>query len=62
MDIALLTKFLSPFLPFLMKLGEKASEKAAEKFGEDAWNKAKAIWAKLQFEVEAKADVRTVGT
>ncbi|MBD2078309.1 hypothetical protein H6F86_31365 [Phormidium sp. FACHB-592] len=55
MNIALLTAFLAPFLPFLLKLGEKASEKAAEKFGEDAWSKAKAIWAKLHPKVEAKA-------
>jgi len=58
MDIALLTAFLAPFLPALMKLGEKASEKVAEKFGEDAWNKAKALWSKLQPEVEAKSDVK----
>ena len=58
MDIALLTAFLAPFLPALMKLGEKASEKVAEKFGEDAWNKAKALWSKLQPEVDAKSDVK----
>lgn len=58
MDIALLTAFLAPFLPALMKLGEKASEKVAEKFGEDAWNKAKALWSKLQPEVETKSDVK----
>jgi uncharacterized protein YqcC (DUF446 family) len=54
MDIAVLTRFLAPFLPYLLKLGEKASEKVAEKFGEDAWDKAKAIWSKLQPKVEAK--------
>lgn len=58
MDIAILTAFLVPFLPFLMKLGQKASEKVAEKFGEDAWNKAKAVWAKLHPEVEAKEDMK----
>lgn len=58
MDIALLTAFLAPFLPALMKLGEKASEKVVEKFGEDAWNKAKALWSKLQPEVAAKSDVK----
>lgn len=58
MDIALLTAFLAPFLSALMKLGEKASEKVAEKFGEAAWNKAKALWSKLQPEVEAKSDVK----
>jgi hypothetical protein len=58
MDIAVLTAFLSPFLPFLIKLGEKAAETAAEKFGDDAWSKAKAIWSKLQPKVEAKEDAK----
>lgn len=54
MDIALLVSFLTPCLPFLVKLGDKAAEKAGEKLGEDTWGKAKAIWAKLQPKVEAK--------
>jgi len=54
MDIASLTAFLAPFLPFLVKLGEKVTESIAEQFGADAWAKAKAIWAKLQPQVEAK--------
>ncbi len=58
MDVASLTVFLSPFLPFFMKLGGKASEKVAEKFGEDAWNKAKAIWSKLHPAVETKKDLK----
>ncbi|MGI0484341.1 hypothetical protein ACN4EK_02825 [Pantanalinema rosaneae CENA516] len=58
MDVALLTAFLAPFLPFLMKLGSKASEKVAEKFGEDAWNKAKAVWSKLHPEIETKEDLK----
>ncbi|MDX2242163.1 MAG: CHAT domain-containing protein [Leptolyngbyaceae cyanobacterium bins.302] len=59
MEIAVLTAFLAPFLPFLLRAGEKASEKAGEKFGEDAWNKAKAVWAKLHPKVEAKEDLKT---
>lgn len=55
MDPATLTRFLAPFLPFLLKLGNKAAETAAGKFGEDAWTRAKAVWAKLQPKVEAKA-------
>lgn len=51
MNIALLTAFLAPLLPFLTKLGTTAAEKAAEtaagQFGEDAWQKAKAVWSKL---------------
>lgn len=54
MDFAMLTSFLAPFLPYLMNLGNKAAETAAGKLGEDALNKAKAIWEKLQPKVEAK--------
>jgi hypothetical protein len=58
MEIATLIAFISPFLPFLLKLGGKAAEKATEsaagKFGEAAWTKAQAVWAKLSPKVEAK--------
>jgi hypothetical protein len=54
MDIALLVKFLAPFLPFLVSVGNKAVEGASQKLGEDGWNQAKAIWAKLRPHVEAK--------
>ena len=37
-EIAVLTRLLSPFLPYLLKLGDKAAEKAAEQFGEKSWN------------------------
>lgn len=62
MDIALLTAFLTPFLPALTQLGEKAAGKMAEKFGEDAWNKAKALWARLSPQVEAKEAAREAVT
>jgi transketolase len=58
MDVITLTAFLSPFLPFLIKLGEKSAESAASKFGEDAWNKAKKVWRQLQPNVEAKQDAK----
>ncbi len=58
MDIVALMAFLSPCLPFLMKVGEKSAESAASKIGEDAWNKAKKIWEKLQPQVEAKEDAK----
>ncbi|MBD2458739.1 hypothetical protein H6G80_32345 [Nostoc sp. FACHB-87] len=54
MDIAILVKFLTPCLPFLMSVGNKAVEGASQKLGEDVWTKAKAIWAKLQPKVETK--------
>jgi hypothetical protein len=53
-DIALIVKFLAPCLPFLLNVGNKAVEGASQKLGEDVWNKAKAIWAKLHSKVEAK--------
>ena len=54
MEPITLTAFLTPFLPFLLKLGDKAAETAAGKFGEDAWVKAKAVWEKLHPKVQAK--------
>lgn len=58
MDIALLTTFLAPFLPFLGKLGEKAAEEAAKQLGADSWQKAKGIWSKLGPKVEAKEEAK----
>jgi len=58
MDIIALTGLLTPFLPFLIKLGEKSAETAGSKIGEDAWNKAKKIWDKLHPKVEAKEDAK----
>jgi hypothetical protein len=58
MEIATLTAFISPFLPFLLKIGGKALEKSTEsasgKFGEAAFAKAQAVWGKLKPKVEAK--------
>lgn len=58
MDIATLAKdvtlFLTPFLPYLLKAGEKASEEAGKKLGGDAWDRAKGLWGKLRPKVEAK--------
>jgi len=58
MDFTLLAKtltvFLSPFLPYLLKTGEKASENIGNKFGADAWERAKALWGKLHTQVAAK--------
>jgi len=58
MDITILattlTAFLAPYLPYLLKAGEKAAEEAGKKFGGEAWDQAKAIWQKLRPKVEAK--------
>ncbi|MEH2451440.1 hypothetical protein [Nostoc sp.] len=62
MDIALLVKFLAPCLPYLLNVGNKAVEGASQKVGEDVWNKAKAIWAKLHPKVEAKEAAKEAAT
>jgi hypothetical protein len=58
MDIALLanslTVFISPFLPYLVKMGEKAAEDVGSRFTAGAWDKAKTVWGKLQPKVVAK--------
>jgi hypothetical protein len=54
MDITTLVTFLTPCLPFLLKVGDKISEGAAQKIGEDTWNTAKTIWGKLHPKIEAK--------
>ena len=58
MDVATLTKdvtdFLTPFLPYLLKAGEKAAEEAGKKLGGDAWEKAKALWDTLCPTIKAK--------
>ena len=45
---------LAPFLPYLLKAGEEAAGEAGKKFGAEAWERAKALWAKLRPQVEAK--------
>lgn len=53
MDVATLTAFLAPCLPFLLKrVAAPALDNAASKIGEDAWRKAKAVWTKLRPRVE----------
>ena len=51
MDIMLLVSLLTPYLPFLLGLGQKAMEKGAEKLGE---KEAEAIWQKLFPQIQAK--------
>jgi hypothetical protein len=47
MDLAALTSFLVPFLPYLMKTGKAIAEEAASKLGKAAWQHARALWEKL---------------
>lgn len=46
--------FLLPFLPYLLKIGDKAAEEIGKKIGGEAWEKAKALWGKLRPRIEAK--------
>ncbi|AFY48154.1 hypothetical protein Nos7524_2311 [Nostoc sp. PCC 7524] len=59
MDIAFIVQLLAPCLPFLLN---KVAEGASLKVGEDVWNKAKAIWGKLQPKVEAKEAAKEAAT
>ena len=47
------TVMLSPLLPYLLKLGDKAAEEAAKKVGGNAWEHAKSLWAKVKPKLEA---------
>ena len=55
---ALISSFLTPFLPHLLKLGEPVTEDAGKKIGaklgEETWNKAKQVWTKLSPKVVEK--------
>ena len=66
MDITALTAFLTPFLPFLLKLGKDATETATEsatsKFGEAAWQKAQVIWIAVSQKVDAKVTAKEAVT
>jgi hypothetical protein len=52
-----IVSFLGPFLPYLVKVGEKAAEEAGKQLGVSAWERARALWNKLRPEVEAKQAV-----
>jgi hypothetical protein len=49
-----LVTYLAPFLPYLVKAGDKAVEEAGKLFGASAWERAKSLWAKLTPKIEAK--------
>src|SRR5258708_9868334 len=45
--------YLTPLLPYLLKAGEKAAEETGKNLAGAAWEKTKALWAKLRPKVEA---------
>ena len=54
MNIGLLISLLTPCLPYLLNLGDKAAGKAAEKVGERTVDTIEKIWTKLKPKVDAK--------
>jgi hypothetical protein len=55
-----LTTFLAPFLPYLMRQGEAVADKAIETLGGAAWERAQALWGKLRPKIEEKEAAREV--
>ena len=51
---ASLTAVLAPALPYLIQSGSKISESLLQQIGADVWEKVKAIWQRLQPEIESK--------
>ncbi len=58
MEIAALTSFLAPFLPYLLRAGKTFGDEAAQALGEGAWTHAKRLWERLRPGVEAKPAAR----
>jgi hypothetical protein len=50
-----LVAYVTPYLPYLYKAGEKVGDEVAKKVGEGVWERAKALWGKVSPGVEAKA-------
>ena len=66
MEISALTTFITPFLPYLLKLGKGAAntiaDAAANKFGDAAWQKAQSIWTALSPKIEEKENAKEAVT
>lgn len=48
------TSFLAPAVPYLLKAGDQAWGEASKKLGADVWDWSKAIWTKLIDRLKAK--------
>lgn len=55
-----LTTFLAPFLPYLVRKGEAVADKAIDALGGAAWERARALWGKLRPRIEEKEAAREV--
>ena len=51
-----LTTALVPFLPYLLKAGEKAAEETGKKAVDQSLEWGKSLWTKLKLKVEAKPE------
>ena len=54
MDIGVLSGFLAPFLPYLVRTGQDLGEDAARKLGAEACGFASRVWARLRPSLEAR--------
>jgi len=54
MDVGSLITFLAPCLGFLLDTGRAATERAADKLGDEIWDHARRLWARLGPAVEAR--------
>jgi len=52
--------FLLPFLPHLLKVGDKAAEEVGKKIGGEGWERAKALWGKLRHKKNVEQVAQTV--
>jgi hypothetical protein len=52
MEVAALTAFLAPFVPYLVKGGENLAAELGRTLGQDALGHARALWGKLRPRVE----------
>lgn len=55
MDVTMLVQFLTPCLPFLLKMGEETAKAVAKKVGEDGWQKTKGTATTLWERIHPKA-------
>jgi len=55
-----IVQFLAPFLPYLLRAGEKAAEEAGRKLGAAAWEQAQALWARLRRKKNVEQVAQTV--